>query len=299
MGATELIERKDVCFLGNGIKSTAEIFGGHLRAWCDPTVSDGKAWFERFRQESIDSIGKRFLPIYRMADGEFQFLVGRRFNSRRKPRYRELISQLASCVGFRRNGATIWGEHYKYFEVQRLREDLLEHIRSIASAGYLAMFLYENGLEAFCEYNAPILKKLESHGTVINSSNYVPFHFPLHLLVSKGWQEFFERKKVLVSSGLSNDQKVAIKRNIFAFGAKGIEFLDVSKGRALTDVLDLSKVAEHPDIILVASGIGAANVLNQLRVFDTLAMDIGSYIRCLSDEIDNCHGGVFQIPNPK
>ena len=90
--------RVDLDFIGLGNAGAA--YGGHLQAWSFHDIN-GPDWFEAFRQEALAAIGKRYLPVYRMADGEYRFMFGRRINWSRKPIYRELIGVGAEKFRFR------------------------------------------------------------------------------------------------------------------------------------------------------------------------------------------------------
>jgi len=52
----------------------------------------------------------------------------------------------------------------------------------------------------------------------------------------------------------------------------------------------------HPDLVLVAAGIGAAKVLVELNHLHCPIIDIGSYIHVLSGRLAHAHAGFFVSP---
>ena len=64
-------------FVGNGDAHKA--YGGQLDAWSFINITPDD-WFAKFRNHVLDCMGKEFLPVYRMADGEYRFLMGRKYN---------------------------------------------------------------------------------------------------------------------------------------------------------------------------------------------------------------------------
>ena len=287
--------RVDLDFIGLGNAGAA--YGGHLQAWSFHDIN-GPDWFEAFRQEALAAIGKRYLPVYRMADGEYRFMFGRRINWSRKPIYRELIGVGAEKFRFRNpdRWQTSWGETYQPRDTRRLRNELLEHTRYLSETGYLACYINDNGLKAFTEYNSVLQQRLAETGVSLNARNYVPFHFAPSLLVSRGWSEFIRGRKLLVVTGLTPKKEDLIRKTLMDYGAGAVSTLPISARSSLTDTLELSQAPGDIDIALVAAGIGSANILRQLAPLETLCLDIGGLMNCFVDRGARQHGGVLGLP---
>jgi len=289
--------RVDLDFIGLGNAGAA--YGGHLHAWSFQDT-DGQEWFERFRQEALEAINVRYLPVYRMADGEYRFMFGRRMNWSRKPILREFLAVSAEKLRIKNpdRWQTSWGESYEPHETSDLRERLLENVRYLAKAGYLACYINDNGLNAFTEYNKVLQRCLAARDIMLNSQNYVPFHFAPSLLVSEGWQEFIPGRKLLIVTGLTPEKEGLIRDTLIAYGARSVRTLPISSGSSMTDTLDLSIVDDDIDVALVAAGIGSANILRQLESLRTLCLDIGGLMNCFMDRKALQHGGVIGLPRP-
>lgn len=287
--------RVDLDFIGLGDAGNA--YGGYLRAWsfCDV---DGRAWFEDFRQDALSAIRNRYLPIYRMADGEYRFMFGRRVNWSRKNLARELLAVGAETLRIKNpdRWKTSWGETYAPAETRRLRAELMAHVRDLSERGYLACYINDNGLDAFVEYNQVLEDLLASRDIRLHAGNYIPFHFAPSLLVSAGWRDFLQGRKILIVTGLTPEKQGRIEETLITYGAGAVRFLPISSSSSLTDRLDLSGVDDDVEIALVAAGIGSANILRQLAPLQTLCLDIGGLMNCFNDPKTRQHGGVVGLP---
>ncbi len=287
--------RINLDFIGRGNAGAA--YGGYLHAWSFKDIAP-QDWFEDFRQAALGAMGRRFLPVYRMADGEYRFLMGRQYNFSRRPLVKELIAVTVEKIGLKNpdKWQTSWGEAYQPEDTRKLRANLIEEIRFIAQQGFLACYLNDNGLNAFTEHNTPLLSFFGRHNIPFSVDNYVPFHFCPSLLVSDGWQDFVRDRTILIVTGLTNEKEIAIKGTLVEIGAKAVQFLPISSRSSMYDQLDLSGLNESPDICLVAAGIGSAHILRQLQPLNTLSLDIGGLMNCFVDRAASQHGGVFRLP---
>jgi len=285
--------RVDLDFIGTG--NASKKYGGKLKAWSFMDV-DAQVWFNNFRNQILSSINKEFLPVYRMADGEYRFLIGRKYNWHRKPLWKELLAVSAEKLRIKNpdKWKTSWGETYSPKETRELRSKLVSQIQQIATSGYLGCFINDNGLKRYIEYNKSIALFFKKKNIVFDEKNYIPFHFVVGLLVNKGWQDFYINRNILVVSGTDTEKEKNIKSNILRLGAKSVQFLRISGTASMKEKLNLSQIQIQPDICFVAAGIGSANILLQLRPLNTVALDIGGYINCFIDTDKSQHGGVFK-----
>ena len=125
-----------------------------------------------------------------MADGEYRFLMGRRFNPARRPWLKELGAIAAERLKIKNpdNWTTSWGEKYPPKKTRELRAELIGNIGYLSRRGYLACYVNDNGLNAFTEYNDVLPGFFEKHGISFGPDSYVPFHFAPSLFIAPGWQ---------------------------------------------------------------------------------------------------------------
>src|SRR6476469_9080530 len=101
--------------------------------------------YEKFRRRVISTIGREYLPVYRMADGEFGFMVGQRSLARDGP---SLVRHAVNSARIRIRGGsqrTCWGEGYTQSEVDRARRVFDRSLRKVADRGVLAAYFAVRG----------------------------------------------------------------------------------------------------------------------------------------------------------
>jgi len=269
-------------------------YGGIFNAM-SPKPLESAEWYAGFRERCLESVGRSFLPVYRMADGEFLFLVGDKLHFTVKGFPRQVASFCLRTLGLgvdrssgkwrltRRNAyATIWGESYLPAERSLLLPVYLGQLHEIARRGYLAAFLIENSL-GYCKSQiADVLRTFSRNGIKLTVDNYVPFHFPLYMLTAADCSAFYNKRSVLVVSSFGAEAKASVAAELQRKGAKEVSFLRISPTHSMFDKINPSDVRPPVDIALVAAGIGSSNILPQLAFLDTLVVDVGGLLTCIA-----------------
>jgi hypothetical protein len=293
MNAKHLI---DLHATSNGLGVAA--YGGYLKAICFDS-SDSIAIMTAFEQRIASSFGRQYFPVYRMADGEFRFLFGLKYNNRNYLSGNALLRYVKYEV-FKAEWRTSWGERYSNIRMNDLRRVLGYYVRNIVdSGGMLALYWNENGLNAFTEYNDVLEFEFHKKGITLNSSNYLPFHACIGA-VARSISTWCAGRSILIVSGMSLDEYNALRNIMLKWGAKIISFLKCSSTGSLED--NLAGVENTipecgVDFCLVAAGIGSANILNKLCWLKCPIIDIGSFIHVLSGWRAECHAGFFSRPD--
>lgn len=250
-------------------------------------------WFSDFVEEVSSAIGKRYFPVYRIADGEMRFLFGYKVNWKNKP-FRSLLKYIKYEL-FKSPWKTSWGESYSPTEKKHLQTLLAKCIKNIAQEGKLAIYWNDNGLNAFVEYNSYMEALFEKIGVRLDADNYVPFHFAQAIFANHA-DRLLRGKNVLVISGFDAIEKDALGKRLQKIGVAHYDFYRCSPTSALKDDYTLIKPRIKPDIVLVAAGIGAARVLADLKHLNCPVIDVGSYLNVLSGKYENAHAGFFIQP---
>jgi len=250
------------------------------------------AWYREFSSRIRDAVGKRFLPIYRMADGEFIFCVGERiYRPHRAGIDTELIWRMLrgagrSVVNKWSDEAlvTCWGERYKAEDRARLLPDYIRYLRRIAEAGILAIHFVEMQNRVFGkEYFDPVCEWLDNHDINLNARNYAPFYFVYALLAEADSNRLFAGLTVAVITHLSGNRQRSIEHGLLALGAKKVIFLPISSSQAMTDRIVGLETCNRFDLALIGAGVGAANILCQLEPAATVCIDAGFFLETLID----------------
>lgn len=241
--------------------------------------------FQAFADRVVSAIGRKYLPIYRMADGEFSLLLGyRRSRAPGRPlkaRVKGALLEIAGRLRVRRFG-TMWGEQFSRMEITKARRRLAELIPWLAEHGILAAYFMARGDGWGDEFVRPMMRWLAKHDVVLREENYIPFYFVYALLNGPRRKQVFGGRHVLIATFVDDARREAITQGLTAVGAAKVSFLPISKSRAMFDTIDCSNVG-NPDIALVAGGIGAINIIKQLEPLNIPAIDCGITIECFID----------------
>ena len=292
-GGTRPRYRVPLKVIGGG--RIAEAFGGRFDAWSFTTTTEER-WLHEFRSRLLASMSREYLPVYRIADGEFRFLLGRRVRWEREHGLRDCLAVAAERLGLiHRRGRTSWGEGYERKLRRVLKEKLTDDIRTIAKHGYLAVLLSDNGCRLAHEYRHPFCDHAAATGIPFGKDSYVPFHFVCELLSGPGWEEFLQKRRILIATGFEGKKMQAIRKNMTDLGAKDVQLLGISADRSMLDTIQASAVRQPVDLCLVAAGVGAANILVQLQGLNTVVLDIGGHLHCFEDSSFVSHA-VFRSP---
>jgi hypothetical protein len=256
------------------------------------TFSEVKAavWDEEFKSRIRSAIGREFLPIYRMADGEFIFCVGERMYRPhgavldKRVIWRMLRGAVRKVInrGSEQGLLTCWGENYRAEERIRLLPDYVLYLRRIAEKGILAIHFVEMPNWVFGkEYFVPVCDWFDEHKITLNVENYAPFHFVYALLAEAHLNGLFKGLTVAVVTHISEVRVRGIERGLRELGANEVIFLPISDSQAMTDrIAGLDDCVEF-DLALVGAGVGAANILCQLEPYATVCIDAGFFLETL------------------
>lgn len=239
--------------------------------------------YEKFRRRVISSIGREYLPVYRMADGEFGFMVGGRSVTRDSS---SLVRNVVNNARIRIRGGsqrTCWGEVYTQSEIDRARSAFNRSLKKVAVRGLLAAYFAVRGDGWSEAYFEPVCNWLDANGITLTERNYIPFYFAYALLSDPRRRELYEGRRVVVVTHLDAERQIAIERALFAEGVSSVEFIPVSPDKALLDSIDTTALVHPVDLALVGAGIGSVNVLAQLESLKTTCIDCGIVIECMLD----------------
>jgi hypothetical protein len=259
-------------------------YGGlEFRAFDDTPAAHG---FENFADRVIRALGRSYLPIYRMADGEFAFLVGER-------RLRS-ADGVASVGGVMRRAAaglarqlrrgrtrTCWGEQYSRRERDEAIDRFAGCLRRVASSGIVAAYFAHRPDGWGESYFSPVCRWFDARGIALDERNYVPFYSVYALLNGPFRAELFGGRSILVVTHLTEARRAAIEAGLKAEGAAEVRFAGISANRALFDTLDVERLDPAVDLALVAGGIGSVNLVDQLAPLSIPCIDCGIGLECL------------------
>jgi hypothetical protein len=249
-----------------------------------PATIDSRAWFDGFAGRVEAAVGRRYLPVCRLADGEYEFLFGPKSWNPRLPRVRRAAAAARVTAwrwrhrspGFHAETAPgISSGELTAAECQALRPVVRDDLEHIARHGILAMHL-TYGREPFHEAYFPAIRAWVQQGKLaLNELNYAPFYFVYALLRGPTATGLLGGRRLLVVHSAEGSKRDKICRSLMDLGAAGVEWLGVSPTRAFAEQLNVRSLGVRPDLCLVGAGIGKTRVLRQLEPLAVPCIDAG------------------------
>jgi hypothetical protein len=181
-----------------------------------------------------------------------------------------------------RSGARLYGyEFYTADERQKLRSQYIAQLRRIADEGILAIVLHETDLVR--AYAPEILDWFDENQVTVHPGNYHHMYSVYVLFHGPDRERLLRDRRILVVTSLNDAKRSSIERGLRDAGAASAQFLGISGDKSLLDRLDLTKVRQPVDLVLVGAGVGSANCLDQLRPLGAVTIDAGFCLSTLGD----------------
>lgn len=267
-----------------------------------PRVLSPGEWFEKFKRRLSE--GKGYTPVYRMSDGEFIFVCGwRPYSWRQLGRYPALVLRSWAKSLLRRrtdqfsSGSKGYGfEAYSQEEWQKAKSDYAVRVQRIAADGILAVnFVYH--LHFPQQYAGPMCNWMEENSIRLTEANYYPFYFIYAHFLGVGALTAYRGRRILViTSDEDGTKEVGIRKTLIRLGALSVAFIPISRSKAMFDRIDISGVGKV-DLVLIGAGVGAVNILEQVRPLDAVSVDVGYVLDCLWKPRDFVGRRAFTSPD--
>jgi len=249
-------------------------------------------WYYSFLERVFNSLNRSFMPVFRASDGEFYFATG--YRPPRPPQGKNTLLhycksylgalRVGRIPGRFRSGSPKYGwEEFHFFEWWHLREKFADYLHCIASEGIIAINFSITEPPFSEQYFQPFCDWLDKEEISINSNNYIPFYFVYALLNGPDANNLLKGRNVLVVTSYDEEKKEKITEGLKTRGAYDIQFLKVSRSKALKDRISINDLTMPIDVALVAAGTGAASILCQLEPLNTLCIDAGFCLEILAD----------------
>jgi hypothetical protein len=233
--------------------------------------------YNLFLKNITSSIGEKYLPVYRMADGEFIFT--RSLNN-------ELtLNNILLKLGIKKL-KTCWGESYTNSEISKIKLKYINDLNLISSSGYLALHFIDT-TEIHHEYY-PMFEKIanwfEVNSIKLDESNYTSFYYIYVLLNGKDSSLVFNKRNILIITSYDEEKKINISDFLLKQkGARSVQFYNISSNKAMTEKIDLHLIKKPIDLVLIGAGIGSSNILVQCSELKTVCIDAGIVIECFAN----------------
>ena len=255
------------------------------------TYDSCKTWFRDFYDRIEGAIGRSFLPVVRLCDGEYIFITGRSRGSLRHwfwyrwfLNMRDIQRRLSKKDYIAGGGRLYASGHYSSAERAAILPEYLKQLRWIADRGILAI-QFAWSIKPFDESAWPDLKKaFDAHPIRLTATNYYPFYFVYALVAGPEAKRVFQNRRILVVNSTAGEKREAITKGLRKRGAASIDWLSISTDRSFYDRIDVSPYVGRMDLALVGAGIGKPNIFRQLEPLQVPCLDIGYYFEVLANE---------------
>ena len=224
---------------------------------------------------------KEHFPIIRIADGEFQFLLGKNEFNLRKPLYL-LVKNLAGelyrklfRVKFEARSRTYTSGVYSQSDRHNVKNQYSECLKHISEKGILALYTIIKPGFYTEQYLPHLFSFFDKYNINLNENNYIPFYYIYIILTNNKYSKIYKDKNVHLITSFDDERKSKIERTLKSLGVKSITWTNISRDRSLFDTVNANDIDQNVDIIFVGAGIGKVNIFNQLKSVKTLIIDVG------------------------
>ena len=225
---------------------------------------------------------KKHFPIIRLADGEYQFLLGTNELNFRKPKIKlvyHIFKQYYEKLFNKRFEAKSRTYTSGRYDIKKSKIDIIKKysisLQNISKKGILAIYTIIKP-DFYTEQYLPKLEEFFKNNNInLNSDNYVPFYFVYILLTNKRYKAIYENKNIHLITYYDEIKKTKIEKTLKSFNINEITWTKISEDNSLNDIISTKKIKNNVDIIFVGGGLGKVNIFNQLDDFPALIIDAG------------------------
>ncbi|HEX6913062.1 MAG TPA: hypothetical protein VF142_21815 [Longimicrobium sp.] len=270
------------------VRELSDVLGIRARVYA---FGDGdcREWYRRFADDVIAAADEhRYLPLYRMGDGEFSFALGAA--EEMLPLHRLRPRQVAKRAwkwatgrrGEHRSGSPGYGwEVYTPAERRALLGQYGRDLAFIARHGYLALALDESPL--YARFLPRLLDWFDAHGVHLHAGNYQHVYAVYALLHGPDRDRLLRGRRIVVVNHADEARREAVTRGLRGSGAADVQWIGIGRSRAMLERIDPASVDRQADLALVGAGVGASRVVAQLGDLRCPVLDVGFALDVLAD----------------
>lgn len=237
------------------------------------------SWYAEFESRVFGALERHeWLPVYRLSDGEFTFMLGRHFDQ--LPLKRRLVANFKHAVNsvrfksnFYSSGRKGYCETYPFWTMPKRRAELAEQLREVGASGMLCFNFSDSEISR--PYQDRVLNWLSRRGVEISQRSFYHFYHVYGLLRGPRFLEIIRGRKALVLTADINQRGAKIVENLKKMGAADVQFYATSTCTPMLDRIDLGKLRFKPDVVFIGAGVGASNVALQLKSLSCPVIDAG------------------------
>lgn len=233
--------------------------------------------YNNFKTKINDAIGKKYLPVYRMADGEFIYAI-----QKYSIKNRIISTFLKDYPIFK----TCWGENYTSIEIGNEFSNYVDDLRIISQEGILALHFMEDlhikRNKSFFTFYNHFLDWMKQNNILITKDNYFSFYCVYAFFSDPGNMNIFKNRKILIIGNFNENKKAAIHNSLSNKGINKVYFYKIGN-KSLLEKIIFSELPKNIDLVLVGAGVGSNRIIVQLKKLNTVCIDAGMVLECLAN----------------
>jgi hypothetical protein len=232
-------------------------------------------------------INKSNLIILRLADGEFQFLFGKKISFKRLniSLLKNIFNYVKSYFGkFHIVAATAPGissGKYSKNDVNNYRSKAFDNIIYLSKKGILALYLIKKKSFDISNYFESIDSFLSRNKIKLSSNNYHPFYFVYIILLNSRFNYLFSGKSVLIVTGDVHRKKEKTEKYLYQKGFYSVDWYCISSERSIFDSVLIPQ--NKYDFIFIAAGIGKLVLIDNFFQVNAVVIDIGFVLEIMNN----------------
>jgi hypothetical protein len=224
--------------------------------------------------------------VYRLSDGEFTCMVGRRFlpnplQEALRLRARHVYNSVKRLSPFYSSGRAGYCESYYVWELPSVRRTLASALGDIAADGALCFNFSKSELAT--PYMQAVCSWLGDRGVDIPPSCYFHFYHMYGLLNGPDASQLLKGRRVVVMTSDIGNRRDRLLQAVLSRGASIATFYETSRNKPAHDVIRLKDLPAEVDVVLLGAGVGAAQIIQQLKPLGCLAIDAGFALDCWAE----------------
>jgi len=243
---------------------------------------DSNTWYNEFCDFVLKNLGKKFIPIIRLSDGEYEFLLGNKppVNDHKYFSFLKNYLLFLHKKLFKNNSFTaktlpgVSSGEYTSQEINESLPSIEKNLKYLSKHGIFALHLTYSEKQFQERFHYPLKLYFDSLGININSNNYYPFYFVYAILMGPFSEKLFKNRKILVIHSAKGIKKKNITESLLMKGVIKIKWETISSSKSLTDNLFIDKSIKF-DFVLIGAGVGKLNQIISLSNLNVPLIDAG------------------------
>jgi len=249
-------------------------------------MSSGE-WYEKFEQRFMRALRERqFLPVFRSSHGEYSFVTGARdWPHDTKLRMKAMIAHAIRSIKYQStfysSGLPGYCETYPWWTIGKLRRDFAGYLKMISEQGVHCMYLSDRDSYP-SRLHRRFLGWMNQNNIKTSAESYGHIYFVYALFNGVHLPEIITGRRVLVVTSNMGQRTKALLEQVAARGASDVHYIPISSNHSMMDTIVVPQNLD-PGLCLIGAGVGASNILNQLKHLRCPCVDAGYVLDAMSD----------------